>query len=104
MTARQGKALRWHHAALDDLVEIIEYIATDSPRAAERLGDAIVERIERLRDHPYAGETCPHYKKARQLVHGKYVIYHTVHRTDVVIRAIVHGARQFRSSWLKRPE
>jgi len=36
------------------------------------------------------------------LVFGNYVVYYTVSRREVVVRAVVHGARRFRPSWLRR--
>jgi hypothetical protein len=32
------------------------------------------------------------------------IIYYTVLRREIVVRAIVHGARLFRSSWLRRKD
>ena len=98
------KKVRWLDAALNDLVEIVEYIGKDNPQAAERLADAIFAKIELLADSPHLGSICPHYRKARQLIHGNYLVYYTVHRQEVVMRAIVHGARLFRSYWLRRED
>ena len=67
------------------------YIAADSPVNADRFAKAVFA-------------VCPHFRKARQLIHGNYIIYYSVHRTEIVIRAVVHGARLFRSYWLRREE
>ena len=104
MTARKPKPLRWHSAAYDDLCEIVDYIAADSPVNADRFAKAVFARVELLTESPHLGSVCPHFRKARQLIHGNYVIYYSVHRTEIVIRAVVHGARLFRSYWLRREE
>jgi plasmid stabilization system protein ParE len=102
--SRRPKAVRWHAAARDDVLTIVGYIADDSPRAAADLADRFDTRVALLSSFPYLGEICPDYRRARFLVEGKYVIYYTVHRHEVVVRAVVHGARLFRRSWLRREE
>jgi addiction module RelE/StbE family toxin len=104
MSARKRKQVRWQTAALEDLTQIVSYIARHAPQAAERLADDVFTQVERLGDFPYLGSTCPSFRKARQLVHGNYIIYYTVHRQEVVVRAVVHGARLFRSNWLRRED
>jgi toxin ParE1/3/4 len=96
------RVVRWRKAADDDLAEIVEHIAKDSPDAAERLLNGILARIAGLAQFPYLGSVCPHYSKTRQLIHGNYIIYYSVSRREIVVRAIVHGARLFRLSWLRR--
>jgi len=97
------KSVRWQRPAREDLTEIVVYIARQSdPPTAERFAERLMERAEDLAYFPYAGEVCPHYRKARQLSFGNFVIYYTVHRSEVVIRAVVRGARLFRSWWLRR--
>jgi plasmid stabilization system protein ParE len=84
--------------------DLIDYIACNSPRAADTLLDRIEARTERLADFPYLGATHPEHRRTRYLVEGSYVIYYTVHRHEVVIRAVAHGARLFRPSWLRRED
>lgn len=91
-------------AALDDLTAIVDYIAQDNPKAAERFSERLLGKLGLLAHSPQLGSVCPYHRKTRQLVYGKYIVYYTVHRTDVVIRAVVHGARHFRSYWLRRGE
>ena len=104
MSPRQKKPIRWHHAAVDDLAGIVEYIARNAPQEAEQFAERLLSRVELLSDFPHLGPVCPHYRKARQLIHGKYIVYYTVHRQELVIRALVHGARLFRSYWLRRED
>lgn len=102
MSDRPQRVVRWRKAASDDLAEIVDYIAADSIVAAERFLDAILVRISTLSRFPFSGGICPYYPKARQLIFGNYVIYYSVSRQEVLIRAVVHGARLFRASWLRR--
>jgi plasmid stabilization system protein ParE len=102
MTIAPKRVLKWKQAAIDDLAGIIDHIASDSQPAAERFYREIIERIVQLASFPFSGGPCLEYPSARQLVHDAYVVYYTVTRRDVVIRAVVHGARLFRKSWLRR--
>jgi toxin ParE1/3/4 len=102
MIATPSRHIRWRTAAKVDLAEIVDYVAADSPAAAERLLEGVLARVESLARHPLSGSICPHYPKARQIIYGNYIIYYTVSPREILIRAIVHGARLFRASWLRR--
>jgi len=104
MTAERDPEIRWLKAALQDLSEIVDYVAKDSPQSAARLAEGIFAKVDLLKNAPRLGAVCPHYRKARQLIHGQYIIYYTAHRGRVVIRAVAHGARLFRSYWLERED
>ena len=103
MSPRRPKEIRWLQPARDDLTSIVDFIAGNNPKAAERFADRLIAKVGLLAGSPHLGSICPH-RKIRQLIHGKYIVYYTVHRTEVVIRAVVHGARLFRSYWLRRDE
>ncbi len=97
------KTVSWQWPAREDLAEIAAFIAQQSDVAtAQRFAERLVARVADLAFFPYAGEVCPHYRKARQLPFENFVVYYTVHRREVVIRAVVRGARLFRSWWLRR--
>lgn len=102
--SRQLKPVRWHVAARQDVLDIIDRIAADAPQTAARFPDRLDSRVALLATFPYLGEVCPDYRRARFLVEGNFVIYYTVHRYEVVVRAAVRGARRFRASWLRRKE
>ena len=102
MSVAPKRVLKWKQAAIDDLAAIIDWIANDSPSAADRFHREIVERIVLLASFPESGGPCLEYPKARQLIHDNYVVYYTVNRRELIIRAVVHGARVFRKSWLRR--
>ena len=102
--AGRRASIRWRKAADNDLATILDYIAADSPTAAERFFEGILSRIATLARFPLSGQVCPHDHsgKVRQLIYGNYLIYYTVNRKEVLIRAVVHGARLFRTWWLRR--
>lgn len=67
-----GKVI-WTDLALEDLHDIIEHIAGDSPVYAERFGIQVVESPRRLEQFPYCGRTVPEFKDEhiRELILGK---------------------------------
>lgn len=104
MTRRTPKPIRWFFAARRDLFDIADYIAADSEAAAERFVDELEAHVDLLAEAPYLGSVCPHSQRYRQLIHGNYIVYYSVHRAEIVIRAVVHGARLFRSARLRRED
>jgi plasmid stabilization system protein ParE len=104
MSVGKPKPVRWLSAALQEVNQIADVIAQDAPQAAERFVEEIFDTAGLLATSPYLGSECPQSRKARQLGHGSYIIYYTVHRQEVVIRAVIHAARSFRSSWIRRED
>jgi toxin ParE1/3/4 len=102
MSVPAKKWLRWFVSAAADLDDIVEHIAKDKPQAALRFAYKIKRRVELLRLFPYAGARCAEHPRVRYLVHGKYMIYYTVHRTEIVVRAVLHGSRASQFHWLRR--
>jgi len=98
----RARSVRWHEAAVDDLVQIVDHIAKFAPRAAHRLQQRIFKKTELIGTVPHLGAVCPFYRCARYVVVSSYVVYYQVHRTEIVIRAVIHGAQRFRRRWLDR--
>lgn len=68
----------WTEPALNDLREIIDYIAKDSLVYAERLGIKIVEAPRRLKEFPMSGRVVQEFNDdaTRELIYGAYrIIY-----------------------------
>jgi toxin ParE1/3/4 len=85
-------------AAERDLIDIWTYIATDNPDAADRLLDAIGERIRHLLDQPRMGRMRPDIAAdARFLPIGNYVVLYRLTDEVVEIVRVVHGARDVTS-------
>ncbi len=84
----------WDPDALNDLMEVVDYIARDDPVAAWRVHDEIYDRADVLDEQPKIGRPG--------LVHGtrEFVLSGTpfilIYRSDpVVIVRVLHGAQQW---------
>lgn len=81
-------------AAASDLDGIIDYIALDSPAAAEKVFRAIVAATERLTDFPDMGHVGRLPDTREIPVAGfPYLIVYQVAAETVTILAVFHGAR-----------
>jgi len=82
--------------ALDDLQQIFERIAKDSPRAANSLIARIFDKAERLSAPELSNMGRPGLVEGtRELIEGPYIIVYRVFDDlgEVVILSVVHGAR-----------
>jgi len=83
-------------AARDELNDIFEWIAKDSPGAAHKLIARIEEKITRLTMPNLAHMGRPGLVEGtRELIQYPYIIVYRVddQRQEIVIISIVHGAR-----------
>ena len=93
-----GKAtLRYLPVAQDDLVCILEFIATDSPRRAISFVNRLDERMSQLEHHPLLGR-IPRHPKLREygyrvLVIEDYLAFYIVRGQTIEIHRVVHGSR-----------
>ena len=83
-----------------DLEEIWSYVAEDaSPATADRLIDAIIDRLELLAEQPRMGRLRPEFGAGvRSFTVENHVIYYR-HDEDVVIARVLHGRRDQAASW-----
>ena len=85
--------------ALDDLEEIILYIAQDSRQAALRMHDKIIEKANDLSAFPKRGRLVPDRKMAeagyRVLGIKPYVAFYRVIGGNVFIYRVLHGATNY---------
>lgn len=95
-----ARRLRWSPRALDDLDDVLAFIAKDSPGYARAVHERFLARVESLPDHPGQGRRAPGYEGTDDVrevfVHSWRVIYRT---TDDAVRivTVVHGARLLKS-------
>jgi toxin ParE1/3/4 len=75
-----------------DLRRIGDYIAKDSPRAAQRFISGMRAEIDKLVPFPFMGQAVGNHSGFRRLPHGAYVIFYQVTDSEVLIRAIEHSA------------
>jgi addiction module RelE/StbE family toxin len=89
--------LRYLPVAVDDLISIFDWIASDSPANAAAFVEKLDQRIGSLKTHPFLGH-MPRDEKLkisgyRTLVIESYVVFHMVRGRSVEIHRVVHGSR-----------
>jgi addiction module RelE/StbE family toxin len=88
--------LEWRQQAIDDLVEIVEYIAEDNPDAAQALKDEIEEKAAKLPDHPKPYRPSPRVKGMRELVAmDNYIVLYRETLALVEVVNMFHARRQW---------
>jgi len=87
----------WAQPALDDLQEIYEFIARDSPRYAQLTVERITNVAGHLARFPQLGEFLSEFSHLayRQMVVGAYrLIYREDSETNrVIVMGVIHGSR-----------
>lgn len=85
----------WKPKAIDDFKSITAYIAQDNPRAALETGDMLIQKAERLDEHPELGRTG-RMKGTRELVtHHNYVLIYRVTGETVEVLRVKHSAMRW---------
>lgn len=80
--------------AESDLAKIADDIGERSPKRAASYVREILEHAGQLAHFPHSGTPMPHLAdNVRRLVHGRYLIFYSVHDDRVQIERVVHGAR-----------
>ena len=91
--------VRFLQEALDDLEEIILYIAQDSKAAALQMHDEIVKKANNLSIFPKRGRLLPGEKmrKAgyRTLIIKPYIAFYRVIGRNVFIYRVIHGLTNY---------
>ncbi len=97
--------VRWSYAARADLLEALEHIADESPQAASGLLEEVEATAASLGAFPERGTRVPEVVGAdlRQVLVGRYRLVYRVESGAVGIARLIHGARDFRSAWVRRP-
>jgi toxin ParE1/3/4 len=87
----------WAQPALDDLREVYEFIARDSPRYARLTVERITDTADRLARFPQLGQVLPEFPHLvyRQMVVGAYrLIYRDDSERDrVLVMGVIHSSR-----------
>lgn len=91
--------VRWTDKAKEHLKGIRDYIASDSPKYANRMVDRLTRKGDSLRRFPMSGHTVPEYDDPaiRQVLEGSYRIIYRIAESGVEILAVLHAARQMPS-------
>ena len=94
----------WAAPAKSDLKAIHDYIATDSKYYAKKVIQDIIERTNLLGKYPRIGRRVPELddENIREIFAYSYRILYEIALDHVSIVGIVHGSRDFTSTYLYR--
>lgn len=89
------KAYDFHPEVEDDLNAIWDYIADDSPAAADRMISRIISGIEALAPFPHQGHRRPDLtgRPLRFIVVREYLIAYAPDEKPLWVVAVMHGRR-----------
>jgi plasmid stabilization system protein ParE len=90
----------WTDSAIQDLIEIGDYIGIDSPKYAELTVSTLFDAPSILINHPNAGKIVPEFAKAslRELISGNYrIIYGIVNYERIDILTVHNCSRLVRN-------
>lgn len=80
--------------AKNDLDEIWDYVARDSPTAADRLIDDIYGHCRVYATQPEAGTPADRFQTGlRYFAYGNYVVFYRAEVSGMLVIRVVHGAR-----------
>jgi toxin ParE1/3/4 len=90
--------IKWTEPALNDLIEIAEYIALDKPAAAKKLVRNVFKSIKRLKDFPESGKKPSELPKTnyREVIVGPCRIFYRVEGKKVFILYVMRGEKELR--------
>jgi len=83
--------------AIQDLQEIVRYIAWDSPNDAERFGNTLIDKAQSLSSLPERGRIVPEFKdpQIREIILKSYRIVYRLKSAEKVVEIarFWHGAQ-----------
>ena len=85
----------WTPEALQDRVDVWDYIAADNPRAAVRMDELFSDAAARLADHPKLGRPGKIQGTRELVLHESYRLVYEISGEAVWLLALVHTARQW---------
>lgn len=89
----------WTQEALNQLIEIEDFISKDNPERAAQFVDELIEHAEAaLPRGPRIGRTAPEISnpEIRELIFKKYRIVYRVNKNNVEILTVFEGHRLLR--------
>jgi toxin ParE1/3/4 len=92
--------VRWSPTAVSDLKAIRNYIAEDSPKAAQRIAKRIKDSVSRLKKLPMSGR-IGRVEGTRELVipGTSYIASYTIEDNEIQIAAVLHGRQRWPESF-----
>jgi toxin ParE1/3/4 len=94
--------IRWSRKAISDLKSIRDYIAKDSPAAAQRVAARIKEATIRLTKFPHSGRPGRVPGSLELVIPGtSYIAAYRVQGDHVEIAAVLHGRQNWPETFRK---
>jgi len=92
--------IRFTPTAYADIDSVYDYIAADSPTAAQKTLDQIENMIDHLADHPQLGKQG-RIKNTRGLIvpNTAYIVAYELDQEHIDILAIIHSKRRWPSKF-----
>ncbi len=89
--------VRWTQEALERLIEIDDFISTDSPDRARHFVDLLIERGDSLAENPEMGRIVPEISNPtiREILYKGYRIVYRLRNDNVEILTVFEGHRLF---------
>ena len=89
--------LVWTRRAIADVQSITQFIAQDSPHAAQLVTQRLIAAVERLALFPQSGRIVPEIDDPliREVIQGSYRIVYRLIRQELHILTVHHAARLF---------
>jgi len=83
----------WSPLALERISEIADYIAHDSPVAAEKWVHSIFDRVEQIKDFSKSDRAIPEInrKDLRELIISNYRIIYRIETRSISILTVKHS-------------
>ena len=79
-----------------DISEILDYVGSNDPAAADRLHLSLLAAFELAAEHPKLGVGRDWVRPGlRMIVAGNYLVMYRQAGTDVTIVRVLHGARRW---------
>jgi plasmid stabilization system protein ParE len=88
--------LLYSQRALNDLEEIVGYIAEDDASAAELFGNSLLDHLDLLEKFPRIGAPIRKKVEVRKLMHSPITVYYQIHEARLLVEILHlrHGARK----------
>jgi toxin ParE1/3/4 len=84
----------WSATAVENLVQIREYISQDKPGAAQKFVKKLISAVEFLAEHPHLGRPGREAGTRELIVSGTfYIVPYKISKNRLVVLAVLHGAR-----------
>jgi plasmid stabilization system protein ParE len=100
--AGRTRSVAWTSLARDELDEVLEYVAEDSPEAAEKVLEVVLRLGESLAVFAERGRVVPEVRDRtiREVFVYSYRLIYEVTQSEIRVLAFIHGARDF-DRWLR---